>query len=138
MPMTLRNTDLLYNDGSAQSTSVVKVRVLFDGRFATLTGGYYPGPITTIYNSFNVSSITKNNPGDYTISYASAIFGAAQDHYSIAAFCNSFSNGYGDQAGLATTFNNGVPQATSCRITTANSWNGDVFDSPRVSFTAFT
>ena len=132
--MTLRNTDILFNDGSAQSTSAIKVIVLFDGRFATLTGGYYPGPITTIFNSFNVSSITKNNPGDYTINFASAL---GADTYTVAAFCNAGSNGYGDQNGLATTFNNSTMANASMKITTANSWNGDVYDPPRVSFTAF-
>jgi hypothetical protein len=137
MAMTLRNTDILFNDGSAQSTSAIKARVLFDGRYGGSSGyyGFYPGPITTVFNSFNVSSVTKNYIGDYIINFASSLGG--DNTYTVAAFCTAGSNSYGDQNGLATTFSNSQIGGTAMRITTSNSWNGDIFDPPRVSFTAF-
>jgi hypothetical protein len=91
MPMTLRNTDVLFNDGSAQSTSSPKVRAVFDGRFHSgPVDGYGnqtgPGAITTVFNTFNVSSITKNTIGDYTINFASAL---TDVNYTMAGTCNA-------------------------------------------------
>ena len=94
----------------------------------------FNGATGAIYAGGNVSSVTKNTTGDYTINFSSAL---PDGNYAITGFANSFSDGLGDQAGLVTTVNSAVPTSSSCRITVANSYNGDVFDSPRVSVAFF-
>jgi hypothetical protein len=92
MPMTLRNTDILFNDGSAQSTSAPKVRVVFDGRFGGTNNapyGYIPGPISTIFNSFNITSITKTEIGQYTLNFTTAF---TDVNYTMIGTCNARAN----------------------------------------------
>jgi len=63
MTVTVRGTDILFNDGSTQSTaSTNRAWVNFNG-----TG------TVAIRASYNVSSITDNGTGDYTVNFTSAI-----------------------------------------------------------------
>jgi hypothetical protein len=64
MPTTIRNLDILFNDSTTQSSGqqAAKAWVNFNG-----TG------TISIRTSFNVSSLTDNGSGDYTINLTNAI-----------------------------------------------------------------
>jgi hypothetical protein len=116
MPMTINNTSIFFNDGTSQDTSAPKVRVAFDGRFQSSGGpdpyGFIAGPISTIFNSFNITSITKNNLGDYTLNFASAF---ANVNYCMVGTSNARSGHAYRGLSLA---NGQTPATTSIRITT--------------------
>lgn len=85
--------------------------------------------------SGNVSSITDNGSGDYTVNFTSAMPDA---NYAVSGFANSWSNSTGDQAGLATSYATLYPPTASAyRFTVANSWNGDVYDASQISIAIF-
>lgn len=129
MAVTVRGGDILFNDGTTQSSAVnpsgaAKAWVNFNG---TDTVG--------IRAAFNVSSITDNGTGDYTVNFTTAMPDA---NYSMVGFANSFSDGTGDQAGLVTAYRTlSPPTTTAFRFTVANSYNGDVFDASRIAVVFF-
>jgi hypothetical protein len=63
--------------GTTEQTQIAKAWVNFDGTLAT--------PITP-RASYNVSSVTKNGTGDYTVNFASAL---ADANYSVSGVCAS-------------------------------------------------
>ena len=125
MAVTVGGTSITFNDGSVQTIAQpVRAWVNFDG-----TG------TVAIRASFNVSSITDNGTGDYTVNFTSAM---PDTNYVVSGHANSFSDGIGDQAGLVTAYKTLYSPTTSTfRFTVANSWAGDVFDASRISIAIF-
>jgi hypothetical protein len=54
--------------GTTEQSQLCKAWVNFDGTLVT-----NPGSATGIRASYNVSSITDNNPGDYTVNFTTAL-----------------------------------------------------------------
>ena len=123
MPTTLRNTDILFNDGTTQSTSATsagpRARITFDGRYGGSYNSYYgvftAGAITTIFNSSNVSSVTKNNIGDYTVNFTTALPDA---DYTMVGTSNARGNHPVRGVSLA---NGATPAVGSYRVTVGSS-----------------
>ena len=92
----------------------------------------YNGVGQSIYGSFNVSSVTYNGTGDYTINYSTAM---PNINYSalITTSSNSgtslLANINSDGAG-----NNVAPTTTTTRVNTLNRSAGATTNSPYVSF----
>ena len=85
--------------------------------------------------SGNVSSITDNGAGDYTVNFTTAMPDA---NYAVSGFANSFSDLTVDQAGFVTAYATLYPPTASAfRFTTALSYNADVYDFSRISITVF-
>ena len=143
MPTTLRNTDILFNDGTTQSTSATsagpRARITFDGRYGGSYNSYYgvftAGAITTIYSSSNVSSVTKNNFGDYTVNFTTALPDA---DYCMTGSCNARVNhpyrGVSQYVGS-------TPTTSSIRVSTGAtggaSLNGFFEDCERINIAFF-
>ena len=89
MTVTVRGTDILFNDGSTQSTaSTNRAWVNFNG-----TG------TVAIRASYNVSSITDNGTGDYTVNFTSAISDANYSPQITAQYDQSGSDTNSPQVG---------------------------------------
>ena len=86
----------------------------------------YKGTATVgIRDSFNVSSVTYNGAGDYTVNFTTALPNA---NYAIAGFAT-----YGANVGVAGLFSYGndfAPTTTSCRLKNGNSTAGTTQDGP--------
>lgn len=84
MSVTTANTFIRFNDGTTQTSAkqIAKAWVNFDN-----TG--------TVSNSFNVSSVTRNSTGNYSINYTSAL-----NSTSYAAIVSSSSYNGGAQSWL--------------------------------------
>ena len=67
-----------------------------------------------IFDSFNVSSVTNNAAGDYTVTWAFPM--AADGGYPITGCCRMDSNANGGSTQLQT-----APASTSVRVTTVDS-----------------
>lgn len=92
--------------GSVNQTQIAKAWVNFNG--TTSTG--------TIRSSFNVSSITKNATGNYTVNFATAL--ADADYSAVVSNGNGLQSGaYGQNSPFA------VPTASSFRIATITTAN---------------
>jgi len=91
----------------------------------------YNGVGQSIYGSFNVSSVTRNAAGDYTINYTTAmpnINYSALISTSANSGSNLIANIYTDAAG-----NTVAPTTTTTRIVTLTRSAGASIDSPYVS-----
>ena len=85
--------------------------------------------------SGNVSSITDNGTGDYTVNFTTAMPDA---DYAVSGFANSFWDTATDQAGFVTAYATLHPPTVSAfRFTTAASYDSDVRDFSRISITVF-
>lgn len=85
--------------------------------------------------SGNVSSITDNGTGDYTVNFTNAM---PDSNYAVSGFANSFLDATTEQAGLVTAYATLYPPTVSAfRFTTAVSYDGDVRDHSRISITVF-
>lgn len=105
-------------------TGIAKAWILFDGTTST----------PTILGSFNVSSITDNGTGDYTINFTTAM---ANANYPTIATCSNTTSG---TALVATTNSNGVganyvtaPTTSATRMLTYARATGNNTDSPYIS-----
>lgn len=101
-------------------TSASKAWVMFNG-----TG------TVAILASYNVSSITDNGTGDYTVNFTTSFSSA---NYGIAGICQRTNGNNGN--GLLGLSNSANPTASACRVTTADAATGFI-DSARVSLTFF-
>jgi hypothetical protein len=92
----------------------------------------FNGTASTITNSYNVSSLTKNTTGDYTITFTNAL---ANANYNTVLGCrNDFS---GTNADMAINIKFGTsPTTTTVSITCARSGVGNI-DSGIVNATIF-
>jgi hypothetical protein len=68
MPVTVSGTSITFNDTSVQTTAIgmAKVLVNFNGSFGTSPFTIANGGIRA---AFNVSSVTDNGVGDYTVNF---------------------------------------------------------------------
>ena len=105
-------------------TGIAKAWILFDGTTST----------PTILGSFNVSSITDNGTGDYTINFTTAM---ANANYPTIATCSNTTSGTGL---IATTNSNGVgvnyvtaPTTSATRMLIYARATGNNTDSPYIS-----
>lgn len=96
--------------GTNEQKQIAKAWVNFNGTLAT--------PITP-RASYNVSSITKNGTGDYTVNFATAMSDANYSVSSIGMFGTSHSSntGYGSSISLASGY---TPSTSSVRIWCSN------------------
>jgi hypothetical protein len=97
---------------ASASIQLAKAWVNFDGTTATPS---------TIRSSYNVSSITKNGTGDYTVNFASAM---ADANYSVTITASSEGNGFfvgGSVNSLSTDTT--APSTSAVRIFTSLSGN---------------
>lgn len=85
--------------------------------------------------SGNVSSITDNGTGDYTVNFTTAMPDA---NYAVSGFANSISDITIDQTGIVTAYATLYPPTASAfRFTVAVSHNADVTDASRISIAVF-
>ena len=89
------------------------------------TGGSTPA----IQNSFNVSSITRNGTGDFSINFSTAMPNA---NYVIAGSCQQALNNYGSMIGFPYQ---AVATTSSARIST--SYNAFTYDASYASVAVF-
>lgn len=82
--------------------------------------------------SGNVSSITDNGVGDYTINFTTSMPDA---NYSFSGFCNFSTNTF--SAGILSFGNDFTMSASSLRIKTANTTTGNVQDSSYITLGVF-
>ena len=75
--------------------------------------------------SFNVSSITDNGTGDYTVNFATAL---ADANYVVVGFATSMDTNAGHQWGFVTSRQSSEHLATSARITSSITYTATVFD----------
>ena len=102
---------------------------------------FYGISTTTINASYNVSSVTRNGTGDYTINYTN---GLADTKYAVCGFSVGYSStniqGASMVTYVASSAGSEVPilkSTTQSRIQTGNVSNGNLFDSGDVSFIVF-
>jgi hypothetical protein len=83
--------------------------------------------------TFNVTSVTRNGTGDYTVNFTTAFTDA---NYVLAGFC-AFNLGNTAPAAMLTYGGDFAPATTSCRIKCANSTNAGVTDGAYVTVAFF-
>lgn len=90
----------------------------------------WDGTTGTIAASYNVSSVTRNSTGDYTVTYTSAL---ANSTYAIIGNTagDAVYGGYGGYLQIKS-----APTTTTCAITTRGN-SGTYYDSPSVQITIF-
>lgn len=97
---------------------------------------YYTGSVMSIRASFNVSSITRNGTGDYTINYTNAFSDA---NYSWVGSTNQ--NAAGNNAGISVGYqdnsSNVLYSTTQTRILVKFGTGATVYDPPSVTFAVF-
>ena len=122
MPGTLVISDLSDGTNSTSATNLVRgpcvAWVNFDG-----TG------TVAIRASYNVSSITDNGTGDYTINFTNAL---ANANYVLTGM-NNDGNGFSVHGANGTT----APTTTAQRIFTRNQVSNSLQDSPWISIAVF-
>lgn len=134
MPTTIRGTDILFNDNSVQSTAGVtasspaaaKAWVCFNG----------VGTVSAFAN-FNVSSITDNGNGDYTINFLNAL---TDSNYAVAfgglgSNLGNISGGMVVIAGASNSAN--TKTTTQLRIQTGSSATGSLSDNGNINVVIF-
>lgn len=117
MPSTIRGSDNFDTAGG----NAVKAWVNFNG-----TG------TVAIRASFNVSSITDNGVGDYTVNITNAL---ADANFAVAGFAT-----FGANDSPAAAFSAGnlyAPTTTSARVKASNTTTGGTQDAPYVNVAFF-
>jgi hypothetical protein len=126
----LRVRDAFNASGSAP-VYACRAWVCFDGKTVS----------PTILASGNVSSMTKNGTGDYTLNFTSSL---PDDNYSLAGFSVSYSTT--NVAGAAAvvlypsgtaTYTPGLKTTSSVRFLVGSSYSGNLTDSGNISLTVF-
>ena len=84
--------------------------------------------------SYNVSSITDNGTGDYTVNFTTAMPDA---NYAVSGFATSNDTGTGQQSAIVTSRQASEHLASSVRVTTAKSFNATVTDFPLATVAIF-
>ena len=131
-PATDTNNWLPYSS-TARGPAVAAAWVEFDGINAVAGN-------SVIHSSFNVSSVTKNASGNYTVNFANALPSA---HYTFSGSCGSEDGqayGAGDDGlvvGNVAGQGNAVRSATQCRVFTINPTNKSLVASGNVSVIFF-
>jgi hypothetical protein len=85
----------------------------------------FVGSSGSINASFNVSSVTRNGTGDYTINFTTAM---ANANYSLIGTCTSNSGISDIPAGIVTIKYGSTPTTSACQIWTGDSRNGNKND----------
>jgi len=94
MTITVAGTTITFNDSTTQTTAApCKAWVRFDGTTGTRAG------------SFNVSSVTVNGTGSFTVNFSSALANA--NYSSVVTPGDGTSVGYGTPTAYASTFATG-------------------------------
>ena len=88
---------------------------------------------TTINNSFNVSSVTRNSVGDYTINFTTAMPNANYSTAGIAQISNFAGVGY---LGFSVSLSSTAPTTSAVSILTSGA-NSSVFDASIVNIAVF-
>ena len=90
----------------------------------------------TIRAQYNISSVTKNGTGDYTVNFTNAL---ADANYASLAICSTTVGGGTAeivcQMNTQTGGNTFAPTTTACRFLTSKSGSG-ALDTPYVNFSA--
>ena len=112
---------------SAANTGAAKVWVNFDG-----TNAFSPNPSTSaIRGSFNVSSITRNGTGDYTVNFTNAL---ADANYSVIVSADP-ATGSGGIPYNGLSYSGFSPTGSFARVRTTTS--GSFADSTTVCVAVF-
>jgi hypothetical protein len=90
MPVSINNTTLTFNDATTQTTAgltglnsqLCQAWVNFNGTTTTPS---------TIRASFNVSSVTRNSTGDYTVNFTNAL--ADANYCVVGGVCSNLGGG---------------------------------------------
>jgi len=97
---------------------------------------YYTGSVMSTRSSYNVSSITRNGTGDYTINYTTAF---ADSNYAWLGSTNQ--NAAGNAANISVGYqdngSNVLYSTTQTRILVKFGSGSTVYDPPSVTFAVF-
>jgi hypothetical protein len=96
-------------------TGIAKAWVLFNGTAGTIT------------NAFNVSSITKNSTGNWTISFTTAMSNA---NYAVSACCDTWTTS--NVPTVVNTLQGGTYTTSSLQIITTYGYDTNYKDTPKV------
>lgn len=86
-----------------------------------------------IRSSYNVSSITDNGTGDYTVNFATAL---ADANYAVLANASFDGSGFTGQQNAQPKADS-TPSTSNCRIVTSNSTNAVLNDATKVYVAIF-
>jgi len=140
---------LYHPDGDALSSSMTDLSgdpVSFYNSTKALSAGTVAGQLcrawvnfngtgtVAIRAAYNVSSITDNGAGDYTVNFATAMPDA---NYSIAGFSTSNDTSSAHQWGFVTSRQASEQLAGSVRVTSSTTYNASTFDSTLVCVSIF-
>lgn len=126
---------------TVQSSTAATAPVFKDGngtQIGTLCRAWvnFNGTGTVAINaSFNVSSITDNGTGDYTVNFTNAMPDA---NYSFVAVCSASYSASNTMTNIATngSTTESAPSTTAMRFTNSG-WNGTEYDAKYVSVAVF-
>lgn len=117
------NTPPVFKDGNGTAIGTLcRAWVNFNG-----TG------TVAIRSSFNVSSITDNGTGDYTINFTNAMPDA---NFNLVA-TGSLTSGSAASVGATASNYGGTPSASNCRIMTYSTTGSNFFDAAYISVSVF-
>ena len=129
MSVTIRGSDVLFNDGTTQSTAAIGVRAWVS----------YKGVTQTIKGSYNVSSVTYNSTGIYTINFSSAM-----PHANYAVITGNTGASTSESSRLVTVRSAGSQNSdpynkttTSVSIISGYGWSGGSFDTAEANIAIF-
>jgi hypothetical protein len=128
---TLKVSEILHQDGTTTSEPSIPA---LDGRFAQAWVNFNGSGTVEIRDSYNISSITDNGRGNYTLTFNTAMNTA--DYGTIGMCCQSSD---GDTSTLRGTALHGpsAQTTTSVRLRTMNGLNTVTFDPQIVGIAIF-
>jgi hypothetical protein len=124
---TIKTTTLSTLDG----TATVPVNTVVNGSAKAWVNFNGTGTVA-IRASFNVTSITDNGTGDYTVNFTVAMVDA---NYAIAGFSNFAANTA--PASALSAGSDFAPSTSSCRVKSSNTTSGGTQDAPYVCVAIF-
>ena len=118
------------NTSGTEKGQLVKAYVSFDG--TTNSGGN-----CSIYDSFNVDSVSDNGTGDYTVNFTGGTF--SNGNYCISGSISFGTTQSRNILNVATTAQTTytAPTATALRLESVNYGNGNSYDANFVSIAIF-
>lgn len=145
MPTTITSAGITFNDATSLTSANIGTTQLVNGSvtaaklgtteqkqiakaWVNFNGTTSPG---TIRSSYNVSSVTKNGTGDYTVNFTTAM---ADANYSVNVTCGGTNN----VASGCRLSDDSTPRTTSLfRVITFNTANVTATDFPQVNISVF-
>ena len=120
------------NASGTENGTLCRAWVNFDGTFdASSYGDEFTTANGGIRAAFNVSSVTDNGTGDYTVNFSSSLIDA---NYACVGMAHANTGGFMDMRG--STFGPDLKSYSQCRVRTQSS-TGTVFDVASPTFAVF-